>query len=86
MVKYNEDIIEDFIRENKDKFGVYHPPESHFDKFLSKLKLSVDNLVNIVPYLIKVVVITTLIFIASVLIWNNFIRKDREYISLKNKM
>lgn len=86
MVKLDEDTIENFIRENRDKFGVYRPPEGHLDKFFFKLNYRIRHIINIVPYLIRVAVVTVLIFIASITIWNNFLRKDRHEITLENKI
>ena len=82
----NEDSIENFIRDNKDKFGVYRPPDNHLEKFLFKLNCRIREIISIVPYLIRVAVVTVIIFIASIAIWNNFIRKDRHEITLKNKI
>lgn len=86
MVKLNEDTIEKFIRENRDKFGVYRPPDSHLDKFLFKLNYRIRHIISIVPYLIRVAIATVIIFFASILIWNNYIRKDRHEIKLRNKI
>jgi hypothetical protein len=44
---------------------------------MTKLKLRVKSIIDITPYLIKVAIITLILFIASALIWNNFIRKDK---------
>jgi hypothetical protein len=86
MVRLNEDTIEKFIRENKDKFGVYHPPDSHLEKFLLKLNYRIKEIISIVPYLIRVAVATVLIFVVSIIVWNNYIRKDRHEITLGNKI
>jgi len=86
MVALNEDNIENFIRENKDKFGVYLPPEGHLDKFFLKLNLRIKHLISIVPYLIRVAVGTVIIFVASLIIWNNYIRSDRNEISITDKV
>lgn len=83
---YNEDSIERFIRQNKEKFGVYHPPEDHMEKFLFKIKYRIRYIISIVPYLIKLGIASILIFTASIIVWNNYIRKDRYDISLKNKI
>ena len=86
MIKLNEHNIESFIRENRDKFGVYRPPGRHRDKFYYKLETRVKHYYNIVPYLFKVAVVTLVIFASSVIIWNNYIRKDRHEITLINKI
>ena len=86
MEKLNQDNIEKFIRKNRDKFGDQIPPENHMEKFFSRLNARIRHYINIVPYLIKVAVATILIFLASVTVWNNFIRKDRNAISLRDKI
>jgi len=86
MGSLNNDSIEKFIFENKGEFGSYSPPDSHMDKFLFKLNNRIRHFVSIVPYLIRVAVATVMIFVASVVVWNNFIRKDRHYIALKDKI
>jgi hypothetical protein len=86
MVKLNEDTIEKFIRENKDKFGVYRLPDNHLEKFLFKLNYRLRHIISIVPYLIRVAIATIIIFLASILIWNNYIRKDRHEVTLRNKI
>jgi hypothetical protein len=85
VVRLDENTIEDFIRENKDKFCIYRPPEGHLDKFLLKINYKIKHIVSIIPYLIRVAVATVIIFITSIIVWNNFIRKDRNEITLKNK-
>ena len=85
-MKYNEDTIETFIRENKDRFGIYRPSDNHMDKFLFKIRHRIRQFISIVPYLIRVAFATVIIFIASIITWNNYIRKDRHEITLKNKI
>ncbi len=82
----DEDFIERIIRENKDKFTVYNPPENHFNRFWLRMNLRLRHAISIVPYLAKVAIITIVIFIASLIIWNNYIRWDREYVPLKFKI
>lgn len=82
----NNDAIEKFIRENRDKFSDYGPPENHFEKFLYRLNYKIRQFTSIVPHLLKVVIATAIIFIASIFIWDSFIRKDRHEISLKDKI
>jgi hypothetical protein len=85
MVMLNENNIEIFIRENRDKFGINLPPDNHKDKFLYKLQRRLKQIINIIPYLIRVGVVTIFVFTASIIIWNNYIRKDRHEITLKSK-
>lgn len=83
---FNEDTLENFIRENREKFGVYHPPDGHMEKFLFKIKYRIHYIISIVPYLIRLSIASILIFTASVLVWNNFIRRDRNQITLEKKI
>jgi len=80
------DNIEKFIIENRERFIEYNPPESHMEKFLLRLNLRLRHVISIVPHLVRVAFVTAAVFTASVLIWNNFIRKDRDEISLGNKI
>lgn len=81
-----EDILAKFIRENKEKFDVYRPPDNHLEKFLLKITFRIRHIVSIVPYLIRVAVVAAIIFLSSVIVWNNYIRQDRHEITLKNKI
>ncbi|HLN56181.1 MAG TPA: hypothetical protein VK207_09325 [Bacteroidales bacterium] len=72
----DEDYIEKLIRENRDKFVHYNPPENHMKRFMLRLNLRIKHVISIVPYLVRVAVATIAIFIASVIVYNNFIRKD----------
>ena len=82
----NEKNLENFIRKNRDKFGDYNPTDNHTDKFLSKFNRRFRHLISIVPYLVRVAIVTILIFFASILTWDKFIRKDRDQVSLKSKI
>jgi len=82
----NADNLEKFIRENRDKFGVYRPPDGHMENFLFKLNYRIRHMINIVPYLLRVAIGTIIIFVASILVWNNYIRKDRNEITLGIKI
>jgi len=86
MANFDQDSIEKFITRNRDKFGDYNPPENHLNRFLYKLSTRIRHYISIVPYLLRVATATALIFLASLLIWNNFLRKDRNAISLKDKI
>jgi len=83
---FNEDTIETFIRENKNKFGVYPLSENHLEKFLFKITYRIRHFISIVPHLVRVSVATILIFAASITIWNVYLRKDRHIVTFKNKI
>jgi hypothetical protein len=86
MPSINEKNIENFIRKNKDIFGDYRLPDNHLERFMYKLNKRIRKIISIVPYLIKVTIATIIIFAASIIIWNNYIRKDRHDITLRNKI
>lgn len=78
--------LEEMIRKNREMFDNEIPPENHEEKFLFKLKLKFKELVSIVPYLIRVAIVTVIVFVASIIVWNNCIRKDRHEVTLKQKI
>ena len=78
-----EEELERFIRDNKDKFDIYEPESDHNQHFLKKLIKKFKEVINIVPYLVKVGLATLLIFILSFLIWRTYICPPLTRISLK---
>ena len=86
MERVAGDKIEDFIRLKRDEFDTEVPDREHAEKFLTRLNRSIREMISIVPYLVRVAVATILIFIASVIVWDNYIRKDRHEISLRQKV
>lgn len=83
---WTEDSIEQFIRENKDRFDRYLPLDRHEDHFLRKLSNRFKILISIVPYLIRVAIVTIIVFVVSICVWNQYIRKDRHEVTLKQKI
>lgn len=81
-----ESNLEEMIRKNREMFDNEIPPENHEEKFLFRLKMKFKEWVSIVPHLIKVAIVTVIIFILSIAAWNNYIRKDRDEITLKEKI
>ena len=83
MKKLKEEELDKFIRENKDKFDVYHPDPDHDQHFLNKLINKFKEVINIVPYLVKVGLATIFIFVLSFLIWRAYICPPLTSISYK---
>jgi hypothetical protein len=83
MKTLDEEELEKFIRENKDKFNIYEPESGHNQHFLNKLINKFKEVINIVPYLVKVGLATILIFVLSFLIWRIWICPPLTRISLK---
>jgi len=78
-----EEELEKFIRENKDKFDTYHPEPGHSQLFLSRLIKKFKAVINIVPYLVKVGIATIFIFILSFVVWKTYLAPPLTHISLK---
>jgi len=83
MKNWEEQELEKFIRDNKDKFDVYQPDPNHNQHFLNKLINKFKEVISIVPYIVKVGIATILIFILSFLLWRTYICPPLSRISLK---
>jgi hypothetical protein len=83
MKIWEEEELEKFIRENKDKFDTYHPEPDHNQLFLTKLFKKFKEVISIVPYLVKVGIATILIFILSFVVWKTSLSPPLTRISLK---
>jgi hypothetical protein len=83
MKNLKEEELEKFIRDNKDKFNDQEPELDHRQHFLNKLINKFKEVINIVPYLVKVGLATILIFILSFLIWRTYICPPLTRISYK---
>ena len=77
MKNWTEEELEKFIRDNKDKLIQNKPTVGHEIKFMTKLQLRVKNIIDITPYLIKVAIVTVIIFVASSFIWYSFFCIDK---------
>ncbi len=86
MFTQKSNSIDNIIQKNKDDFNDNNPRLHHDDRFLVKLHNRFKKIISIVPYLIKVLIITIAVFILSVWLWNSYIRKDRNEITLKSKI
>lgn len=67
-------------------FDSEEPRKNHEERFLLKLRSRFKHLISIVPYLIKVLIVTIIVFTLSIIVWDNYIRKDRHEITLKEKI
>lgn len=77
--------IEDIIRNNKEYFDSEEPSEGHFERFQRKLEVRFQPMAvrrSIVPYLLKAAVVTLLVTLSSLWIWDHFLRPDRDRMSL----
>jgi saccharopine dehydrogenase-like NADP-dependent oxidoreductase len=78
-----EEELEKFIRENKDKFNINEPESNHDQQFVKKLLKKFKEVINIVPYLVKLGLATTLIFVLSFFIWRASICPPLTRVSFK---
>lgn len=67
-------------------FDSEEPRKNHEERFLNKLRSRFKRIISIVPYLLWVLLVTIIVNIIGVIVWNNFIRKDRHEITLKEKI
>ncbi len=77
--------IEDIIRSNKDFFEGTGPSEGHFERFNRKLEQRFHTVVirrSIVPYLLRAAVVTLLITLSSLWVWDHFLRPDSTRMAL----
>ena len=76
-MEWTEEDLEKFIKENRELLLKGKPSTGHEIKFMTKLKLRVKSVIDITPYLVKVAIVTIIVFLCSIFIWYNFIRKDK---------
>lgn len=72
--------IEDIIRGNKDFFDNAEPTEGHMERFSIMLQSRFGTSarkISIVPYLLRAAVVTLLVTLSSLWVWDNFIRSDK---------
>ncbi len=77
--------IEDIIRNNRDLFEEEEPSKGHFDRFNTMLeaRLHAGGVKrSIVPYLLKAAVVTLLVTLSSLWIWDNFLSKENTRMTL----
>ena len=68
MIDWTEDELEEFIKQNKDKFDVV--PRAEMEKnILKKFK---KIIISIIPHLIKVMVGVIVVWLISFLLWYFF--------------
>jgi hypothetical protein len=60
------------------------PSENHEEKFLKKLQLRFKEYVDLTPYLVKVAIVTVIIFLCSMFVWYSFMRPDKSKSVIEN--
>lgn len=81
--------IEEFFRNHRDQLNDAEPDEGHFDRFRYKLERmfgaeKVVRKISIVPYLLKAAVVTLLVTLSSLYVWDSFIRPESRMMTLSD--
>lgn len=77
--------IEDIIRGNKDFFEEAEPSKGHFERFSAMLEVKFRKEPpkrSIVPYLLRAAVVTLLVTLSSLWIWDNFLSSASKRMTL----
>lgn len=76
--------IDEFIKDNRDFFEEMEPSEGHMERFQAKLQKRFGSkpIKSIVPYLLRAAVVTLLITLSSLWIWEHFLRSDSSRMAL----
>lgn len=77
--------IEDIIRQNKGFFDEAEPSSGHLERFNLMLEVRFRKEApkrSIVPYLLRAAVVTLLVTLSSLWVWDNFISSDSRRMAL----
>ncbi|HEX2922150.1 MAG TPA: hypothetical protein VHO50_13385 [Bacteroidales bacterium] len=77
--------IESIIKESREVFEDREPSEGHFERFSAKLETRFRKEApkrSIVPYLLRAAVVTLLITLSSLWVWDNFLSPDSSRMTL----
>ncbi len=77
--------IEDIIKNNREYFEGSEPLDGHFERFEWKLEKRLHSGMtkrSIVPYLLRAAVVTLLVTLSSLWVWDNFIRGEKDRMTL----
>ncbi|HLP73438.1 MAG TPA: hypothetical protein VK155_11090 [Bacteroidales bacterium] len=77
--------IEELIRENKDFFEEAEPSKGHLDRFNTMLEVRFGKAAvkrSIVPYLLRAAVVTLLVTLSSLWVWDNYLSPGSKKMAL----
>lgn len=77
--------IEDIIRENKDFFEEAEPSNGHLERFDALLQVRFGKATikrSIVPYILKAAVVTLLVTLSSLWVWDNYLSPSSKRMAL----
>lgn len=83
---FTEKDIEELVKNSKKAgYGeLDHPSENHEEKFLRKLQMRTKKFIDLTPYLVKVAIITIIVFLCSMFAWYSFMRPDKNKSVIEN--
>jgi hypothetical protein len=84
MKDWTEEDLEKFIKENRELLLKGKPTTGHEIKFMTKLQLRVKSFIDLTPYLVKVAIVTIIVFLCSMFVWYSFMRPDKNKPIIKN--
>ena len=79
--------IEEIISKNREFFDSAEPSDGHFERFRQKLEMRFHRFGvkrSIVPYLLKAAVVTVLVTLSSLWVWEHFLRPGSSRMSLSD--
>lgn len=77
--------IEDIIRQNKDFFEEAEPSKGHLERFNTMLEVRFGKATvkrSIVPYLLRAAVVTLLVTLSSLWVWDNYLSAGSKRMAL----
>ena len=60
------------------------PSENHEERFLAKLQSRAKKFIDLTPYLVKVAIVTIIVFLCSIFAWYGFLRPDPSKTVIEN--
>ena len=82
MKEIDDEKLKRYAKEFRDEFG--EPSIGHEEKFMTKLQSRVKKFIDLTPYLVKVAIVTVVIFAASIFTWYSFFRIDENKTVIEN--
>jgi hypothetical protein len=81
--KMTEEQLFDFIKNHREEFDSQLPDSKHEEKFFQKLGTIIKNaVISIIPHLVKVAIITLIVWVISVVSWKLFLDPKRDQMPL----
>lgn len=79
--------IEEIIRNNREFFDSAEPSDGHFERFNRMLEMRFQRMGvkrSIVPYLLRAAVVTVLVTLSSLWVWEHFLKPESSRMTLSD--